>query len=107
MIGERLLLMVLLTAMSAFTACGVRAQELGGISGRWSVERANAWYDQQPWLVGANYVSSDAINELEVFQSATWKSALNNKELGLAEARGMKTVRVFLHDQSWHRKVGR
>lgn len=30
--------------------------------------RANAWYDQQPWLVGANYVPSDAINELEMFQ---------------------------------------
>jgi hypothetical protein len=69
--------------------------------GRWSEAKANAWYEQQPWLVGANYVPSDAINQLEMFQAATWNPALNDKELGLAESVGMNTVRVFLQNQLW------
>jgi hypothetical protein len=68
---------------------------------RWSEARANAWYDQQPWLVGANYVPSDAINELEMFQAATFNPQLNDKELGMAQSIGMNTVRVFLHDELW------
>jgi hypothetical protein len=70
-------------------------------SERWSAERANQWYAQQPWLVGANYIPSDAINELEMFQATTFNPALNDKELGMAESIGMNTVRVFLQDQLW------
>jgi hypothetical protein len=68
---------------------------------RWTAEKANAWYAQQPWLVGANYVPSDAINQLEMFQAATWNPALNDKELGMAQGIGMNTMRVFLQDQLW------
>lgn len=70
-------------------------------AGRWSAQKANDWYSHQPWLVGANYIPSDAINELEMFQAATWNPAINDKELGLAESIGMNTVRVFLQDQLW------
>ena len=68
---------------------------------RWTPEKANDWYAKQPWLVGANYVPSDAINELEMFQDATWNPALNDKELGMGESIGMNTMRVFLQDQLW------
>ena len=68
---------------------------------RWSAEKANAWYAQQPWLVGANFVPSDAINQLEMFQAATWNPELNDKELGMAQSIGMNTMRVFLQDQLW------
>jgi Cellulase (glycosyl hydrolase family 5) len=68
---------------------------------RWSEEKANAWYAQQPWLVGADFIPSDAINELEMFQAATFNPSLNDKELGLAESIGMNTMRVFLQDQLW------
>jgi hypothetical protein len=68
---------------------------------RWPEEKADAWYAQQPWLVGANYVPSDAINQLEMFQAATFNPALNDKELGLGESIGMNTMRVFLQDQLW------
>ncbi len=70
-------------------------------SARWSEEKANEWYAKQPWLVGANFIPSDAINELEMFQAATFNPALNDKELGLAEGIGMNTMRVFLQDQLW------
>ena len=68
---------------------------------RWTEAQANAWYDRQPWLVGANYIPSDAINEMEMFQAATFNPALNDTELGLAESVGMNTARVFLQDQLW------
>lgn len=70
-------------------------------TGRWTEERANAWYQGQPWLVGANFVPSDAINQFEMFQDATWNPALEDKELGMAESIGMNTMRVFLQDQMW------
>jgi hypothetical protein len=69
--------------------------------GRWPEQKAAAWYAAQPWLVGANYVPSDAINQLEMFQPETFNPALNDKELGLAESAGMNTARVFLQDQLW------
>ena len=68
---------------------------------RWSEQKANAWYARQPWLVGANYIPSNAINQLEMFQSATFDPAINDRELGLAESIGMNTARVFLQDQLW------
>ena len=68
---------------------------------RWTEQQANAWYAKQPWLVGANYIPSDAINELEMFQAATFNPALNDKELALGESIGMNTMRVFLQDQLW------
>jgi hypothetical protein len=66
---------------------------------RWTEARAATWYATQPWLVGANYVPSDAINQLEMFQPETFNPALNDKELALAESAGMNTARVFLQDQ--------
>ena len=69
--------------------------------GRWSEARANEWYARQPWLVGANYIPSDAINEMEMWQKETFNPALIDKELGLAEGIGMNTMRVFLQDQLW------
>ncbi|HEX4577926.1 MAG TPA: cellulase family glycosylhydrolase [Edaphobacter sp.] len=68
---------------------------------RWSAQRANDWYAKQPWLVGANFIPSDAINELEMFQAETFNPALIDKELGMAESIGMNTMRVFLQDQLW------
>ncbi len=70
---------------------------------RWSQERANAWYDGQPWLIGANYIPSDAINQFEMFQADTFNPSLIDRELALAEDLGMNTMRVFLQDQLWER----
>src|SRR5256885_17195745 len=68
---------------------------------RWSEQKANDWYAQQPWLVGSNYIPRSAINELEMWQQATFDPAQIDKELGWAEAVGMNTMRVFLHDLLW------
>ena len=68
---------------------------------RWSEQKANDWYAQQPWLVGSNYIPKSAINELEMWQETTFDPAEIDKELGWAEAMGMNTMRVFLHDLLW------
>jgi hypothetical protein len=68
---------------------------------RWSEQKANDWYAKQPWLVGSNFIPQSAINELEMWQEATFDPAEIDKELGWAEAMGMNTMRVFLHDLLW------
>src|SRR5580692_6278533 len=68
---------------------------------RWTEQRANDWYAQQPWLVGSNYIPKSAINELEMWQDATFDPKEIDTELGWAEGLGMNTMRVFLHDLLW------
>ncbi|MEO8018683.1 MAG: 1,4-beta-xylanase [Pseudomonadota bacterium] len=68
---------------------------------QWTVNKANAWYAQQRWLVGSNYIPADAINPLEMWQADTFNPAQIDKELGWAESLGMNTMRVFLHDKLW------
>ena len=68
---------------------------------RWSEERANAWYQQEPWLVGSNFIPATAINELETWQASTFDTQEIDRELRWAEALGMNTMRVFLHDLLW------
>src|SRR5690242_19615390 len=87
-----------LAAAAALTKLPVAA---GAESGRWSAERANAWYEAQGWLVGANYVPSTAVNQIEMFQAGTYDPRRIDGELQLARKIGFNTVRVFLHDQLW------
>ena len=68
---------------------------------RWTEERANAWYAQQPWPVGADFLPSTAINELEMWQADSYDAATIDRELGWAEGIGMNTMRVFLHNLLW------
>ncbi|MBV9037641.1 MAG: 1,4-beta-xylanase, partial [Acidobacteriaceae bacterium] len=87
-------------ALLAVAAFGQQATTQSG-NGRWTAERANAWYAQEPWLVGSNYYPSDAINELEMWQADTFDPQRIDKELGWAQGLGMNTMRVFLHDLLW------
>jgi hypothetical protein len=74
---------------------------LWGKTARWPEQKANAWYAQQPWLVGSNYVPKSAINQLEMWQEATFDPVEIDTEFTWAEAMGMNTMRVFLHDLLW------
>jgi len=68
---------------------------------RWTVEKANEWYNAQPWLVGCNFLPSSAINQLEMFQADTYDPETIERELGWAEDLGFNTLRVYLHDLLW------
>lgn len=67
-------------------------------NGRWSEEKANQWYYSQPWAVGCDYIVSNAINQIEMWQESTFSPELIDKELAMAEDLGFNTVRLFLHD---------
>lgn len=69
--------------------------------GRWTAERANAWYAQQAWPAGANFVPSTASNQLEMWQEATFDPETIDRELGWAAAIGFNAMRVYLHDMAW------
>jgi hypothetical protein len=68
---------------------------------RWSASKANTWYEQQPWLVGSNYNPASAINQLEMWQADTFDPQSIDRELGWAQALGMNTMRVYLHNLLW------
>jgi len=68
---------------------------------RWTAERANAWYAKQPWRVGCNFIPSNAINQLEMWQAESFDEATLDRELGWAAGLGMNLVRVYLHDLAW------
>jgi len=67
----------------------------------WSKEKASEWYSKQPWLVGANFLPSTAINQLEMWQAESFDAATIEKELGWARQIGMNVMRVYLHDLAW------
>ncbi len=67
----------------------------------WTKEKANSWYKKQPWFVGANFLPSSAINQLEMWQAESFDAATINRELGWAAAIGMNIMRVYLHDLAW------
>jgi len=68
---------------------------------RWSKERADKWFEKNGWMVGCNYIPSNAINQLEMWQEETFSPFLIDKELSWAAGLGFTTIRVFLHDLLW------
>ena len=69
---------------------------------RWSRDRAVAWGEEVPWLLGANFLPSTAGNQLELWQDATFDPDTIDRELGwAAEVLGMNSIRLFLHDLCW------
>ena len=70
-------------------------------SARWTIEQANEWYARQPWLTGCNFIPSNAINQIEMWQAESFDPATIDRELGWAAELGFNTVRTFLHDLVW------
>jgi len=67
----------------------------------WTPKQANEWYAKQGWLVGANFLPSTAINQLEMWQADSFDTTTINRELGWAESIGITTLRVYLHNLVW------
>jgi hypothetical protein len=96
-----ILAMGMLATLVARSVTASEASELQDAPGRWTAERAKAWYAQQPWFAGCNYIPSTAINQLEMWQAETFDPTTIERELGYAQKLGFNTVRVFLHDLLW------
>ncbi|WPU92123.1 cellulase family glycosylhydrolase [Mucilaginibacter sabulilitoris] len=67
----------------------------------WPTQKAQTWYAQHQWLVGADFIPSTAINQLEMWQADTFDPKTIDKELGYAQGIGMNVMRVFLHHLAW------
>jgi len=88
--------------LNIFLLCAVcSASAAAAQTTRWTEQKANEWYAKQPWLIGSNYIPRSAINELEMWQEATFNPEQIDQEFGWAESLGMNTMRVFLHDLLW------
>ncbi|HTW80372.1 MAG TPA: hypothetical protein VME23_12570 [Terracidiphilus sp.] len=90
------LIVFIVAAVFVITCAQLRAQDQ-----RWSEAQANAWYEKQAWPVGADFLPSTAINELEMWQAESFDPVTIDRELGWAEKIGMNTMRVFLHNLVW------
>lgn len=93
LICKRILSALLLTLSLFATVANARE--------RWTEAEAKSWASKQPWVSGANFLPSTAINQLEMWQADTFDPTTIDRELGWAESIGMKTMRVFLHDLLW------
>lgn len=87
----------LLLIVVSYTA-GSFAQQERAI---WSKEKANSWYDRLPWMAGADFLPSTAINQLEMWQAESFDSVTIDRELGYAQGIGMNVMRVYLHHLAW------
>jgi hypothetical protein len=82
-------------------ACLGQSGPYRAVPGRWSAERANAWYAALPWLAGCNYYPATAINQIEMWQAESFDPETIDRELGWAADLGFNTHRVYLHDLVW------
>jgi len=86
---------------------GLNDTNMPASSSRWTAEKAQSWYAQQPWLVGCNYIPSTAANQLEMWQADTFDPDTIDRELGWAKDLGFNAARVFLHNLLWeHDQTG-
>lgn len=90
--------LALILGIAAATAGAPAASKAEAADGPWSVEKAQAWGKANPWLVGCNYITSTAINQLEMWQAETFDPKTIDRELGWARSLGFNSLRVYLHD---------
>lgn len=91
------LFIVLLAGM--LFSCSAEGQEAS--MDRWTVEKANQWYEETGRLTGVNYTPRTAVNQLEMWQAETFDPKTIDQELGWAEDLGFNSIRVYLHDLLW------
>lgn len=67
----------------------------------WTKEKAAQWYHSKGWLRGCDFIPSTAINQLEMWQAASFDTTTIDRELGYAQSIGLNCMRVFLHHVAW------
>ena len=95
-----LLLPLLLLSQGAAAQSKARVQPADDT---WSMERAEEWHADHDWVVGANFVPSTAVNQIDMWQGFTFDPETIDRELGYAADAGFNTMRVYLHYLVWAR----
>ena len=96
-------ILLALIIITAICCAEKQTKEKAGVvkTERWSAERAWDWYNDQPWLVGANFNPSSSINQLEFWQEDSFDKVTIDRELKWSAALGMNLHRVYLHNLLW------
>ncbi len=71
------------------------------VRARWSIARAQAWWDEQPWICGFNFLPSTAVNFLEMWHPASFDAPTIRRELGWAAQVGFNAFRTNLPFTVW------
>ncbi|WP_316825415.1 cellulase family glycosylhydrolase [Pedobacter miscanthi] len=95
---KKIITYALIFCLGVILACSGEKKKAEMLRTIWTKQEANDWYKKQPWLIGANFIPSNSINQLEMWQAETFDTVTINRELGWARGLGMNTVRVYLHD---------
>src|SRR5687768_5386320 len=66
---------ILLFISLAFYNCSIQKTSVDYKREIWTPKQANNWYANQGWLIGANFIPSNAINQLEMWQAETFDTA--------------------------------
>ena len=81
--------------------CEPEMPSMSSSGGRWTAERVWRWYEARPWLAGCNFVPSTAVNDVAMWQRASFDAETIRRELGWAAELGFSSVRVFLNFVVW------
>ena len=73
---------------------------------QWTEQEINEWYAKQPWLRGTNFLPSDCINRLDMWQSFGREEHLKTAEteLKLSEETGFNTVRLWCNFDVYYKE---
>ncbi len=73
---------------------------------QWTEQEINEWYKSQPWLRGTNFLPSDCINRLDMWQSFGREEHLKTAEteLKLSEETGFNTVRLWCNFDVYYKE---
>ena len=102
------MIVVAMVALAAVPCLAAAAQATGKApdmqtepQGRWSPEKANAWYARLGPVRGCNYLPRTAVNSTEMWQADTFDANTIDQELAWAARAGYNSVRVFLQYVVW------
>lgn len=73
---------------------------------KWTEKEIKEWYDSLPWLRGSNFLPSDCVNRLDMWQSFGREEHLKtaDKELALCNEIGFNTVRLWLNFDVYYKE---
>lgn len=73
---------------------------------KWTVKEITEWYNKLPWLRGCNFLPSNCINRLDMWQSFGKKEHLetSDKELQMCQDLGFNTVRLWINFDVYYKE---
>lgn len=73
------------------------------MEGQWSKERVWEWYNNRPWIRGCNFMGSDVVNWLDMWQEYGFEEKLEtaDREIALLAETGYNAIRTLLFYPIW------